>query len=92
MNELATPPPSSEVDEREKKQNASIREMAFYNKAASLTQMPVADEAKRNRMREMAIETYEELVKNYPRGESAPAALIQVGTINMMMKKTEKKL
>lgn len=88
--ELATPPPSSEVDEKEKKQNQSVREMSLYNKAFSLTQFPAKDEAAKNKMRQLAADAFEEVVKNFPQGESAPAALIQVGTIYMSMKDAEK--
>lgn len=87
--ELADPPPSAQIDERERRQNELVREMALYNKAFALTQFPAKDEKTKNRMLELAIDAYEELIRSYPKGESAPTALIQIGTINMMVKKTE---
>ena len=88
--ELATPPPSAQVDEREKAQNAKIREVSLFNKASSLLQMPAKDDATRGKMREMAVKTYEELIAAFPKGELAPAALIQIGTVHTLAKDVEK--
>lgn len=89
ITDLKTPPPSAEIDETERKQNATIREMSLYNKAFSLTLLPAKDDTTRNKMRKMAIDAYMQLVADYPKGETAPTALIQVGTLYMMMKDAE---
>ena len=88
--DLASPPPSAEVDEKEKKLNATIREVSLFNKALSLTQIPGSDPARLDKMRDLAIATYEELIKAYPQGSSAPTALIQIGSIYAMKKDAEK--
>ena len=89
-NDLKNPPPSAQVDDKERAQNAKIREIAIFNKALTLTQLPVADEVRREKMRDLAIVTYEELIKDYPKGDAAPTALIQVGSIYAMRKDAEK--
>ncbi|MBR0057286.1 MAG: hypothetical protein IJP66_08150, partial [Kiritimatiellae bacterium] len=70
--ELASPQPSAQINENERKQNATIREMSLYSKASSLTQLPARDEAMRNKSRLLAIEAYEELVRAFPHGDIAP--------------------
>lgn len=88
--DLKNPPPSAQVDDKERVQNATIREISIFNKALTLTQLPVADEARREKMRDVAIATYEELIKDFPKGEAAPTALIQIGSIYAMRKDAEK--
>lgn len=88
--ELADPPSSAQVDEREKKNNTQMREISLFNKAISLTQLPLGDAERTQKMREMAVKTYEELVAAYPKGDAAPVALIQIGSIYAMMKNAEK--
>ena len=88
--ELKSPPPSAEIDAREKAQNTKIREVSLFNKAVSLTQLPITDPARLAKMREVAIATYEELIADYPKGDSAPAALIQIGSIYAMLKDAAK--
>lgn len=88
--DLKTPPPSSQVDEREAKKNAEIREISLFNKALSLTQLPQNDPKRAERMRQMAIAAYEELIADYPKGTVAPTALIQIGSIYAMLKDSEK--
>lgn len=87
---LVSPPPSAQTTPEETKQNATIREMSLFGKASSLLQMPAKDDDTRTKMREMAVAAFEELVKDFPRGETAPAALIQIGTIHVMAKDAEK--
>ncbi|MBR3085504.1 MAG: tetratricopeptide repeat protein [Kiritimatiellae bacterium] len=87
--DLKNPPPSAQVDENERRQNGTIREMALYNKAFVLSQYPAANDKQRDAMRKAAIDTYEELVRDYPAGDTAPAALINIGTIWTSMKNAE---
>lgn len=87
---LASPPASAQTTPEEEKQNAQIREMSLFAKASSLLQMPAKDDATKTKMRELAVASFEELVKDYPRGDAAPTALIQIGTIHVMAKDAEK--
>lgn len=90
ITDLKTPPPSAEVDQREKDMNTQIREISLFNKAISLTQLPWSNEKQTSAAREMAVKVYEELIADYPKGAIAPTALIQIGSIYAMEQNAEK--
>ncbi len=90
ITDLVNPPTSAQVDDREKEQNALVREASIFGKAAIYSRYPETDEAKKNEKRAEAIKAFEIAVKDYPKGESAPKALIQIGSLYTIMKEVEK--
>ncbi|MCL1920931.1 MAG: hypothetical protein FWG50_07615 [Kiritimatiellaeota bacterium] len=77
---LTDSPDAYQVNDDEKKRNAQIKEMAVFTRAVCLTQMQHPPE-KLAEFRKAAIGALEEYVKLYPKGEYAPKAQLQIGTL-----------
>lgn len=86
---LVNPPPSTQVTDKEKQRNQALREASLFAKAFCLSQVP-GDPARVSKIRQMAITTYEALVKDFPQSSSAPNALIQIGSLYAMEKQLDK--
>ena len=78
-----------QTKEDEKTANETIKEAAYFSKAAVLSQMNYpADRV--SVFRKMAIAAYEDYVKVFPKGKFAARAQLQVGTIYTSMQDMEK--
>ena len=86
---LKDPPPSAQANDADKKRNQALREASLFGKAFCLSQVP-GDPARVAKIRALAIQTYESLVKDFPQSGSAPNALIQIGSLYAMEKKLDK--
>ena len=69
-----------QINEEEKKRNQQMQEMAVFTKAVCLAQINYPQD-KLPALRKMAIDSFEEYVKQYPKGQFAPKAQLQIGTI-----------
>ncbi len=78
-----------QVNDKERKDNAALREAALYNMAYCLSQVN-RPEANITALRQRAIQSYENLVDSYPKSQLAPTALIQVGSLWTMMRDAAK--
>ncbi len=88
-NTLQQPDHPYQINESDKKKNASLLEGAFYNAAYCLSQ--ITEPAERvPEIRRRAIDSYEALVKRFPRSAFAPAALIQIGSLWTMLRDATK--
>lgn len=87
---LANPPPSTQVNEEEAGRNKSLRAASLYNAGGAYSQMSGLSDNALALARQRAIALYEQLIKEYPGSDMAPAALIQVGSIWSMLKNVEK--
>ena len=77
---LAENPNAYQANGEEKQRNDKIKEMAVFTRAVCLAQMQhPADKVPA--FRKAAIEAFEDYVKQYPKGDYAPKAQLQIGTI-----------
>lgn len=76
---LESPAPYQTNDE-EKKRNEQMKEMAIFTKAVCLTQVQYPQD-KLPIFRKGAIAAFEDYVKQYPQGNLAPKAQLQIGTL-----------
>lgn len=88
-DELTNPPATAQVTDEEKRRNKSLREASLFGKAYCLSQLP-GEPAVVSKARQVAIESYESLVKDFPESDSAPNALIQVGSLWTLEKQLDK--
>ena len=77
---LTDSPDSYQVNGDEKKTNDQVKERSTFMRAVCLAQMPYPVD-KVPAFRKDAIAAFESYVKLYPKGEYAPRALLQVGTL-----------
>ena len=82
---LKNPGNPYQVNDAERKANASLLEAALYNMAYCLSQITQPAE-NLPAIRQRAIEAYEGLVNTFPKSPLAPTALIQVGSLWTMMR------
>jgi TolA-binding protein len=78
-----------QVNDAERKSNASLHEAALYNMAYCLSQISQPAENV-PAIRKKAIEAYEGLVSHFPKSPLAPTALIQVGSLWTIMRDAAK--
>ncbi|MCL2104592.1 MAG: hypothetical protein FWH21_06025, partial [Kiritimatiellaeota bacterium] len=78
-------PNAYQANDKEKQDNVKLKEMAMFMRAVCLAQRQFPPD-KVSEFRKAAVETYEEYVKLYPKGEFVPRALLQIGTLCTVLK------
>ena len=78
-------PNDYQVNDKEKQDNVKLKEMATFMRAVCLAQLQYPPE-ERPALRKAATDAYEEYVRLYPKGEFAPRALLQIGTLYTVLK------
>ncbi|HRT28662.1 MAG TPA: hypothetical protein P5527_02615 [Kiritimatiellia bacterium] len=74
-------------DDGEKQRNEQMRELAVFTKAVCLTQINQPED-KLPVLRKLAINAYEDYVKRFPKGQYAPRAQLQIGTLHTILQDT----
>ncbi len=86
---LQQPDHPYQAGEADRKKNDTLLEAALYNTAYCLSQVTQPQD-RVPQIRRRAIESYEALVKRFPRSEFAPPALIQIGSIWTILREAER--
>lgn len=84
---LSDSPAAYQNTDDEKKRNEQMQEMAIFMKAVCLTQINYPQD-RLPALRKMAITAFEDYVKLYPQGKSAPRAQLQIGTLHTILQDT----
>ncbi len=74
-------------NDEEKQRNEQMRELAVFTKAVCLTQINQPED-KLPLLRKLAINAYEDYVKRFPKGQYAPRAQLQIGTLYTILQDT----
>lgn len=86
---LASPDAKS-FDAKTRDQYLLRREQAIYLLGNCLQRAPVKDQNTLSRFRKLAVSTFENYLKLYPKGQYAPQILVKIGTIYTAEKNMEK--
>ena len=83
-------PDAKSLDEKARAQYQFRREQALFFLGDCLQRAPVKDPETLSRFRKIAVSTYENYLKFYPKGQFGAQALMRIGTIHTAEKNMEK--